>query len=79
VGIDNIVIEFNAPEIPIMYGRASTFVYLLKDAGIDELNCAKKYVRIKETLLVEDGEKWAEFRPYNRFTLDITIELKHQA
>ena len=38
--IDNIVIEVNAPEIPIMDGSAAPFVYLLLDAGIDELNCA---------------------------------------
>ena len=49
LGIDNIVIEVNAPEIPIMDGSAAPFVYLLLDAGIDELNCAKKFVRIKET------------------------------
>ena len=42
LGIDNIVIEVNAPEIPIMDGSAAPFVYLLLDAGIDELNCAKK-------------------------------------
>ncbi len=48
LGIDNIVIEVNAPEIPIMDGSAAPFVYLLLDAGIDELNCAKKFVRIKE-------------------------------
>ncbi len=62
LGIDNIVIEVNAPEIPIMDGSAAPFVYLLLDAGIDELNCAKKFVRIKETVRVEDGDKWAEFR-----------------
>lgn len=41
LGIDNIVIEVDAPEIPIMDGSAAPFVYLLLDAGIDELNCAK--------------------------------------
>ncbi|WP_348226397.1 UDP-3-O-acyl-N-acetylglucosamine deacetylase, partial [Salmonella enterica] len=59
-----IVIEVHAPEIQIMYGSAAPLVYLLLDAGIDELNCAKKFVRIKETVRVEDGDKWAEFRPY---------------
>ncbi len=56
LGIDNIVIEVNAPEIQIMDGSAAPFVYLLLDAGIDELNCAKKFVRIKETVRVEDGD-----------------------
>ena len=79
LGIDNIVIEVNAPEIPIMDGSAAPFVYLLLDAGIDELNCAKKFVRIKETVRVEDGDKWAEFKPYNGFSLDFTIDFNHPA
>ena len=60
LGIDNIVIEVNAPEIPIMDGSAAPFVYLLLDAGIDELNCA-------------------EFKPYNGFSLDFTIDFNHPA
>ncbi|EMW65957.1 UDP-3-O-[3-hydroxymyristoyl] N-acetylglucosamine deacetylase [Escherichia coli 2756500] len=79
MGIDNIVIEVNAPEIPIMDGSAAPFVYLLLDAGIDELNCAKKFVRIKETVRVEDGDKWAEFKPYNGFSLDFPIDFNHPA
>lgn len=41
LGIDNIMVEVDAPEIPIMDGSAAPFVYLLLDAGIEELNCAK--------------------------------------
>ncbi len=41
LGIDNIVVEVDAPEIPIMDGSAAPFVYLLLDAGIEELNSAK--------------------------------------
>lgn len=52
-----------------MDGSAAPFVYLLLDAGIEELSSAKKFVRIKETVRVEDGDKWAEFKPYNGFTL----------
>ncbi|MBR7304444.1 UDP-3-O-[3-hydroxymyristoyl] N-acetylglucosamine deacetylase, partial [Klebsiella pneumoniae] len=44
LGIDNIIVEVDAPEIPIMDGSAAPFVYLLLDDGIDELNCAKKFV-----------------------------------
>ena len=78
-GIDNAVVELDAAEIPIMDGSAAPFVYLLLDAGIDELNCAKKFVRIKETVRVEDGDKWAEFKPYNGFSLDFTIDFNHPA
>lgn len=79
LGIDNIVIEVNAPEIPIMDGSATPFVFLLLDAGIEELRTAKKFIRIKETVRVEDGDKWAEMRPYNGFKLDFTIDFNHPA
>ncbi|MCE1852953.1 UDP-3-O-acyl-N-acetylglucosamine deacetylase, partial [Enterobacter hormaechei] len=57
LGIDNIIIEVDAPEIPIMDGSASPFVFLLLDAGIEELNTSKKFLRIKETVRVEEGDK----------------------
>lgn len=77
LGIDNIIVEVDAPEIPIMDGSASLFVYLLLDAGIEELNSAKKFLRLKQMVRVEDGDKWAELVPYNGFTLDFTIDFKH--
>ncbi|SFU71463.1 UDP-3-O-acyl-N-acetylglucosamine deacetylase [Xenorhabdus koppenhoeferi] len=79
LGIDNIVIDVDAPEIPIMDGSASPFVFLLLDAGIEELNVAKKFVRVKETVRVEDGDKWAELAPYHGFSLDFTIDFNHPA
>ncbi|MDD9195263.1 UDP-3-O-acyl-N-acetylglucosamine deacetylase [Aliivibrio sp. S3MY1] len=79
MGIDNVVIEVDAPEIPIMDGSASPFVYLLQSAGIEELNTAKKFIRIKKPVRIEDGDKWAEIRPYNGFRLDFTIDFNHPA
>ncbi|MCT8351574.1 MULTISPECIES: UDP-3-O-acyl-N-acetylglucosamine deacetylase [Photorhabdus] len=79
LGIDNIIIEVDAPEIPIMDGSASPFVFLLLDAGIEELNTSKKFLRIKETVRVEEGDKWAEMAPYNGFSLDFTIDFNHPA
>ncbi|UDG80141.1 UDP-3-O-acyl-N-acetylglucosamine deacetylase [Candidatus Steffania adelgidicola] len=76
LGIDNIIITVDAPEIPIMDGSASPFVYLLLDAGVVELNSAKKFLRLKQTVRVEDGDKWAELAPYNGFSLDFTIDFK---
>ncbi|CAI0748035.1 UDP-3-O-acyl-N-acetylglucosamine deacetylase [Serratia fonticola] len=79
LGIDNIIIEVDAAEIPIMDGSASPFVYLLLDAGIEELNSAKKFLRLKDTVRVEDGDKWAELSPHNGFRLDFTIDFNHPA
>lgn len=79
LGIDNVIVEVNAPEIPIMDGSAAPFVYLLLDAGIDELGVAKKFLRIKQAIRVEEGEKWAELKPYQGFSLDFTIDFQHPA
>ncbi|WP_457914663.1 UDP-3-O-acyl-N-acetylglucosamine deacetylase [Candidatus Hartigia pinicola] len=79
LGIDNLVVEVNAPEIPIMDGSAAPFVFLLLDAGIEELNAIKKFLRIKEKVRVEYSDKWAELKPYNGFRLDFTIDFNHPA
>lgn len=77
LGVDNIIIEVDASEIPIMDGSAEPFVYLLLDAGIEELSAAKKFVRIKERVRVEDGDKWAELAPHRGFFLDFSIDFRH--
>lgn len=77
LGIDNIIVELNAPEVPIMDGSASPFVSLLLEAGIKELSSAKKFLKLKQIVRVEDGDKWAELRPSNSFTLDFTIDYNH--
>lgn len=79
LGIDNLIVEVDAAEIPIMDGSASPFVYLLFDAGIEEQNVAKKFIRIKEKVRVEKGDKWAEIAPYNGFKIDFTIDFNHPA
>lgn len=77
LGIDNLIIEVNAPEIPIMDGSSAPFIFLLLDAGIEELPALKKFIKVKETVRVEDGDKWAEIRPYNGFKLDFSIDFDH--
>lgn len=75
-GIDNVRIEVDAPEIPIMDGSASSFIFLLEEAGITVQNATKKFVKIKETIRVEDGDKWAEFRPFNGFRFSFKINFE---
>lgn len=77
LGIDNINIDLSAPEVPIMDGSAGPFVYLLQSAGIEEQNAAKKFVRIKKTVRVEDGDKWAELRPFNGFKVNFEVYFNH--
>jgi UDP-3-O-[3-hydroxymyristoyl] N-acetylglucosamine deacetylase len=77
LGIDNIHIDVAGPEIPIMDGSASPFVFLLQSAGIVEQDAPKRYLRIIDTVEVRDGDKWARFEPFNGFKLDFTIDFPH--
>lgn len=79
LGIDNVIVEVDAAEIPIMDGSASPFIYLLLDAGIEEQNAAKKFIRVKQKICVEDGDKWAELTPHHGFRLNFMIDFKHPA
>lgn len=77
LGIDNIIVEVDSNELPIMDGSASPFIFLLQSAGIDELNASKKFIKIKQKIRVEDGDKWAEFHPYDGFRIDFQIDFTH--
>ena len=77
LGIDNLVVELSAGEVPIMDGSAGPFVFLLQSAGIEEQNAAKRFVRIKKSVKVEDGDKWARFDPYDGFKVNFEIEFDH--
>jgi UDP-3-O-[3-hydroxymyristoyl] N-acetylglucosamine deacetylase len=77
LGIDNAIVELSAPEVPIMDGSAGPFVFLLQSAGIEEQHAPKHFIRIKRRLRVEDGDKWAEFSPFDGFKVNFEIEFNH--
>lgn len=83
LGIDNLVIDLTAEEIPIMDGSASSFVFLLQQAGLQEQNAPKKFIRVKKPVEVREGtgdkEKWARLEPYDGFRLKFFIEFNHPA
>ncbi len=77
LGIDNIIVEVNSHELPIMDGSASPFIFLLQSAGIEELNAPKQFLRLIKPVRVEEGDKWAELLPYNGFKVDFRIDFDH--
>lgn len=83
LGIDNLYVDLSAEEIPIMDGSASSFVFLLQQAGLQEQNAAKKFIRVTTPVEVREGEgareKWARLDPYNGFKLKFFIEFNHPA
>ena len=83
LGIDNLYVDVSAEEIPIMDGSASSFVYLLQQAGVQEQGAPKKFIRVLKDVEVRQGtgnnEKWARLSPHDGFKLDFFIEFNHPA
>ena len=79
LGIDNIYVDVDAAELPIMDGSAAPFVFLLQSAGIEEQNAAKKFLRVKKVVEIKDGDKWARLSPYDGFSLEFSIVFNHPA
>lgn len=77
LGIDNAIVELSAPEVPIMDGSAGPFVFLIQSAGIHEQDAAKKFIRVKQPVQVQEGDKMARLEPYDGFRLSFGIDFKH--
>lgn len=77
LGIDNVYVDLDAPELPIMDGSASPFVLLIQQAGIEEQPAPKKFLRVARRIEVTDGDKWARLEPYEGFRLSFSIEFRH--
>lgn len=77
LGVDNAYVELSAEEVPIMDGSAGPFVFLLQSAGIEEQAAPKRFARILQPVIVEDGDKWARFDPYHGFKVNFEIEFNH--
>ena len=77
LGIDNAYVELSAAEVPIMDGSAGPFVFLIQSAGLQDQPVLKKFIRIKRKVLVEDGDKWASFKPFDGFKVSFTIDFDH--
>ena len=77
LGVDNVFVDLDAPELPIMDGSASPFVLLIQQAGIEEQAAPKKFLRVTRRVEVKDGDKWARFDPYDGYRLSFSIEFRH--
>ncbi len=79
-GLDNLIIEVDAPEIPIMDGSAAPFLFLIDQAGVTEQDALKKFIKIIKPVKVEDGDKWAMLEPYDDgFLMHFEIDFNHAA
>jgi UDP-3-O-[3-hydroxymyristoyl] N-acetylglucosamine deacetylase len=79
LGIDNLLVEVDGEEIPIMDGSAASFLFLIQSAGISVQNASRKFIKINKIVEVVDGDKCARLEPHFGFKLDFTIDFKHPA
>jgi len=77
LNIDNIIVELDSPEVPIMDGSAVPFVFLIHEAGILPQNKSREYIKIKKTISVGDKEKFIKVVPDNRFRISYFISFDH--
>jgi len=76
-GVTNLIAEIDGPEVPIMDGSAAPFVFLLECAGLIHQSAPQRAVRIRETIRVEDGEKYAELAPGMGFSAELEIAFEN--
>lgn len=83
LGLDNLLIDITAEEVPILDGSAASFVYLLQSAGVVDQNVPRRFMRVLEPVEVREGEganlKWARLDPYHGYKLTFEIEFDHPA
>ena len=83
LGLDNLVIDISAEEVPILDGSAASFVFLLQSAGIALQDAPKRFIKVLKTVELREGEgatlKWARLEPHHGYTLSFEIEFKHPA
>lgn len=77
LGINNIYCEIDGPEVPIMDGSSGSFIFILKETGVQNLNETKKFMVLTETIRVEHDGKWAQIEPNDRLVIDSTIVFAH--
>ncbi len=77
LGVDNAIIELDAPEVPIMDGSSEPFIFLIECAGIRQQNAARKFITIDQEIKLSDGDSVAVISPHDGFIIDIDIDFSH--
>ena len=76
-GIDNLVVNLNGPEVPIMDGSAKDFVEIIKKSGLKTLKGKRKFVKIKKVIELKDSDKYIKISPTNNFEVKFTLDYKN--
>ncbi|MBB4953219.1 UDP-3-O-[3-hydroxymyristoyl] N-acetylglucosamine deacetylase [Agrobacterium vitis] len=74
LGLDNLIVEVDGPETPVMDGSSAVYIDAIEQAGIVSLDVKRRYIRVIKPVRVENGASWAEFRPYEGTRFDVEID-----
>jgi UDP-3-O-[3-hydroxymyristoyl] N-acetylglucosamine deacetylase len=77
MSVDNVLVELNSPEVPIMDGSASPFIYLINEAGIKTLQAPRKYLKIIRPIAISRGDKRIALYPSDHFKVTYSISYDH--
>ena len=77
LGIDNVIVELNSPEVPIMDGSAAPFVYLIHEAGVKRLAAPRRYLKIRRPISLTQGDKRIAIYPSDHFKVTYSIAFDH--
>jgi UDP-3-O-[3-hydroxymyristoyl] N-acetylglucosamine deacetylase len=78
-GIDNVIVEVDRPEVPVLDGSAALFIAAIEEAGIEVQDASRRYIRVKKAVRIENGASWAEFRPYQGTRFEVEIDFASSA
>ena len=77
MGVDNVLVELNSPEVPIMDGSAASFVHLINEAGVKRLASARKYLKIVRPIAISRGDKRIALYPSDHFKVTYSVSYDH--
>ena len=77
LGVDNVVVELNQSEVPIMDGSAASFVYLLHEAGLRRLAAPRRYLKMFRPVSLSRGDKRIALYPSDHFKVTYSISFDH--
>src|SRR5438105_10481825 len=77
MGVDNVIIELNSPEVPIMDGSAAPFIYLIQEAGVKRLAMPRRYLKIVRPIAISRGDKRIALYPSDHFKVTYSISYDH--
>ena len=77
LGIDNVIVELNQAEVPIMDGSAASFVYLIHEAGVRRLKARRRFLRVARPISLSCGDKSIALYPADDFRVTYSISFDH--